>query len=125
MGSKTFKKIAVPLVALALGAVPVSAAAAPNIDYTKNGATGVYAPEIVHKDYTKNGATGDYAPAVNVPKHIVPIAPVTAPDDGFSWSAAAVGALAVLLLVMLVGITTRRVRRRRVPAPTPARPSAA
>jgi hypothetical protein len=123
MGSETVKKIAVPLVVLALGAAPASASAAWRTDYSKNGATGAYQPQVVHKDYSKNGATGDYTPAVNVrsapPTAIAP----QASDDSFAWGAAALGAASTLLAVVLVGATTRRVRRRVAP-PSPTRASA-
>jgi hypothetical protein len=114
MGSKTFKKIAVPLAVLALGAAP--AAAAPQIDYSKNGATGQYQPEVVHKDYSKNGATGDFTPATHV-SSATPIAPQSS-NDSFAWGAAALGAGLMLLVVVLVGMTTARVRRHRIASPT-------
>jgi len=125
MGSKTFKKIAVPLVVLAMGAAPAGAGATWRVDYSKNGATGEYQPQVVHKDYSKNGATGDYTPAFNIPS-TPPVTPTIAQasDEGFAWGAAAVGAGSTLLVVLLVGGTTMRVRRRVTPA-TPTRPSAA
>ena len=126
MGSKTFKKIAAPLAILALGVLPASAAGTVHIDYSKNGASGVYAPEVVHKNYSMNGATGDYVPTANTPAPVTPgVQPAKADDGGFAWGAAAIGALSTLLVVMLVVMTTRVVRRRRVAPPTPARPSAA
>jgi hypothetical protein len=126
MGSKTFKKVAVPFMALALSAAPAGATAQLPVDYSKNGATGQYAPPVVHKSYAMNGASGDYTPSVNIPKTVAPVAPVTQSNgDGFAWGAAAIGAGSALLVVLMVGMTTRRVRRRRISAPTPARPSAA
>src|SRR3954464_5492140 len=124
MGSKTFKKVAVPLVVLAFGAVPAGAIAEPHIDYSKNGATGQYQPRVVHKDYSKNGASGDFAPAVDVPSaaHVAATVP-QASDDSFAWGAAAAGAASMLLVVLVVGMTTRRVRRR-VGPPSATRPSA-
>jgi hypothetical protein len=125
MGSKTVKKIAVPLVALALGAAPAGASAAWRVDYSQNGATGEYQPQVVHKDYSKNGATGDFTPASNI-RSTPPVTPATpqASGDSFAWGAAAVGAGSTLLVVLLVGVTTMRVRRRITPA-GPTRPSAA
>src|SRR3954451_7682579 len=105
MGSKTFKKVAVPLVVLAFGAVPAGAIAEPHIDYSKNGATGEYQPGVVHKDYSKNGATGHSAPAAHAPSaaHVTATAP-QASDDSFAWGAAAAGAASMLLVVLLVGM---------------------
>jgi hypothetical protein len=125
MGSKTFKKFAVPLVALALGAAPAAALAMPNIDGSKSAGAREYQAHVAYKDYSKNGATGDFTPAVNVPSG----APVTtsaqqASDDGFAWGAAALGAGSMLLIVVLVGTTSRQLRRRRIAPPTPAHPSA-
>jgi hypothetical protein len=119
MGSKTFKKVAVPFIVVALGAAPAAATAAPQIDYSKNGATGQYQPEVVHKDYSKNGATGDFTPAANVSSAVAatPIAPQSS-DDSFAWGAAALGAGLMLLAVVLVGMITTRVRRHRIASPT-------
>jgi hypothetical protein len=123
MGSKSFNRLAVPLTALALAVAPAAAGAMP-VNYSMNGATGTYAPAVVHKDYSLNGATGDYMPAINIPKVTTPVAPAS---DGrsFAWGDAAVGAFTALLIVLLGGLTVLRVRRRRITAPTPARPSAA
>jgi hypothetical protein len=116
MGSKSFKKIAVPLVALALTGLPATASAA------SSGLRNCQ-PHILYKDYSKNGATGDYAPACNIPTAVVPVA--QAHGDGFAWGDAAIGAGSALVIVLLGGMTTLRVRRRRIAPPTPARPSAA
>src|SRR3954452_16076738 len=123
MGSKSFNRRAVPLIALALALAPAAASAMPT-DYSMNGATGTYAPPVVHKNYSLGGATGDYMPAINIPKVTTPVAPAS---DGrsFAWGDAAIGASSVLLIVLLAGLTVLRVHRRRVAAPTPARPSAA
>jgi hypothetical protein len=124
MGSISIRRIAVPLTALLLALAP-SANAMLLKDYSKNGATGSYAPAVVHKNYSLNGATGDYAPAINTR---VPSTPIVSPaphDDGFAWGDALLGAGVALLVVLLAGMTTRRVRRRRVPAPAPARPTTA
>jgi hypothetical protein len=123
MGSIRFTRIAVPLSIAALALIPAVGAAAPIKDYSMNGATGEVTPQHTYKDYSKNGATGDYAPT----------APTTAPttvavvheQSSFSWGAAAIGGAATLIIVMLAGMTSRRVRRRHVGAPSPARPSAA
>jgi hypothetical protein len=124
MGSKSFKRLAVPLAALTLAVVPATAGALPDKDYSMNGATGDYAPAAVHKNYALNGATGDYAPAINVPKATVPVTPV--PNSrGFAWGDAAVGAATALLIALLASLTLVRIRRRRISAPSPARPSAA
>jgi hypothetical protein len=123
MGSKVSNRVAVSIAILVFGLMATTAGAQP-VDYSKNGATGTYAPQVVHKNYALNGATGDYAPAINIPKSVVPAAP--GPDGrGFAWGDAAVGASAVLLIMLLVSGTALVIRRRRIPAPTPARPSAA
>jgi hypothetical protein len=125
MGSKTYKKIAVPLVAVALSALPVAASAQMSVDYSKNGATGTYQPQVVHKDYSKNGATGDYPSAFTAPHSVAPQpAPAQPTDDGFAWGAAAIGAISTALLLLLATTTARRIRRRRISPPGPARPSA-
>ena len=51
-------------------------------------------------DYSKNSATGDYAPA-SAPAQATP--PPSA-DDGFAWGDAAVGAGAALGLALLVAL---------------------
>jgi hypothetical protein len=124
MGSHTAKKITASLVVLAMCVAPAGAAAAWRVDYSKNGATGQYQPQVVHKDYSKNGATGDYTPAFNI-RSAPPVTPKTpqASDNDFAWGAAAVGAGATLLVVLLAG-GTMRVRRRPAPA-RPTGPSAA
>ena len=127
MGSNLYKRIAVPLV-LALAIGPASALATPNLmkDYSKNGATGDYAPAKVYKDYSKNGATGDFTPAVHHPVTVVPVVRTvrTAQSSrGFAWSDAGAGAGVMLAIVLVAGLTARQVRRRRIPAPAPARPA--
>lgn len=124
MGSIKSRRTVVPLMIAAL-ALPASAAGEPLKDYSKNGATGDYAPQKVYKDYSKNGATGDFAPATTSasPQPVVRV--VRQNDQSFAWGDAALGSASTLILVMFFGITTRRVRRRRIPAPAPARPSAA
>ena len=124
MGSTNYRRIAVPLSIAALALAPATGASAGQFkDYSQNGATGDYAPQRVFKDYSKNGATGDFTTAVT---SSTPTTVAVAHDQSsFSWGAAAVGAASTLILVLLVGATSRRVRRRRIPAPSPARPTAA
>jgi hypothetical protein len=124
MGSITSSRLAVPLSIAALALVPVAgnAAAVPVKDYSMNGASGDYTPPAVHKDYSKNGASGDFTPAVSTTP---PVIHLTHNANSFAWGAAAIGSASTLVLVMGFGLTTRRVRRRRIAAPTPARPAAA
>jgi hypothetical protein len=123
MGSIWSKRLAVPLVAAALGVFPVAAAAGPQKDYSQNGATGDNAPQVVHKNYALNGASGNFTPATNVGQPSVRI--VRVPEaDGFDWAAAAGGAGICLLVLLTVGLTSRRIRQRRLGAPSPARPTA-
>jgi hypothetical protein len=93
-------------------------------DYSKNGATGDYAVQKIYKDYSKNGATGDYAPAVTSAPPAIHVA-ANKQDQPFAWGDAALGGASMLVLVGFAGLTSRRVRRRRISAPVPARPSAA
>jgi hypothetical protein len=48
-------------------------------------------------DYSKNAASGDYAPAVTP----TVAEPADTADSGFAWGAAAIGAGTALVLVML------------------------
>lgn len=122
MGSKRYSRIATPLTIAALALTPTAGAIAPK-DYSKNGATGDYAPQTVHKNYALNGATGDYTPAVsNATARTIPAAHE---QSSFAWGDAALGAGSMLVVVMLGSLTLLRVRRRRIAAPSPARPSAA
>jgi hypothetical protein len=64
-------------------------------------------------DYSKNAAGGDYAPAVTT--HTEPSA-VASAGSGFAWGAAAIGAGAALVIVLVVagmrgGRATLRARR--------------
>jgi hypothetical protein len=93
-------------------------------DYSQNGATGDYAPQKVFKDYSRNGATGDFTPVVESTPSTVAVVKQS-DKQSFAWGAAALGAAATLVLIGLSGVTARRIRRRRIGAPTPARPSAA
>jgi hypothetical protein len=123
MGSTWSRRISVPLAAAALGLFPAGAAGAVK-DYALNGATGDYTPAVVHKNYALNGATGDVAPppAATPPSvHVVAVSH----DPGFAWGDAAIGAAAALIVLLAIGTTSRRVRRRRIPAGAPARPTAA
>ena len=125
MGSNLSRRIVLPLAALALALASPGAAAAGTVgkDYSKNGATGEYAPAIVHKNYSLNGATGDYVPQI---KHAQPTVRVVRVQQspGFDWADAVVGGITVLLAALLAGVTTRRIRSRRIAAPTAARPTA-
>jgi hypothetical protein len=124
MGSIRSSRIAVPLTVSALALLPAAGAhGMPLKDYSQNGATGDFAAQRIYKDYSKNGATGDYTPAVKTAVPSVVVAPHE--QNSFSWSAAAIGAASTLLLVLLAGVTSRQVRRRRISAPSPARPTAA
>jgi hypothetical protein len=118
MGSIWSTRVAVAAMALAL--LPAGAATAMT-DYSKNGATGTYATAIVHKNYALNGATGDFAPPTDVTQPSVRVARVTH-DGGFAWGLAAVGAGVSLLVLLAIGATSRRIRRRQVPVRSPARP---
>jgi hypothetical protein len=109
---------------LALTLVPASAGAMIPKDYSKNGATGDVAPTVVHKSYALNGATGDYMPPTSQPaQSSVRVVRVTE-NAGFAWGSAAAGAAAVLLATVFAGAGIRRIRRRRITVPSPARPTA-
>jgi hypothetical protein len=123
MGSMLSKRLAVPLVAAALGLFPVAATAGSLKDYSQNGATGDYAAQVAHKNYSLNGATGEFTPATNLGQPSVRIVRVPQ-NDGFDWAAAAVGAGASLLILLTVGLSGRLIRQRRIGAPSPARPTA-
>jgi hypothetical protein len=58
-------------------------------------------------DYSKNSASGDYAPAVTSAGESAD----TAADSAFDWGDAAIGAGAALVLVFMVA-ALRRVHRR-------------
>jgi hypothetical protein len=124
MGSIRFTRIALPLSILALAVSPAVASGMPVKDYSQNGATGDFAQQRtqhIYKDYSKNGSTGDFAPAT---ASTAPATPVAVHDESsFSWGAALLGAGVTLMLILLVGLTARLVRRRRIPAPSPARPT--
>jgi hypothetical protein len=121
MGSKPLNRIAVALSALVLAA-PAVASEGPIKNYSLNGATGDYAPQLVHKNYSLNGATGDYRPPVRATAPRVTVVHASNPS-GFAWTDAAIGAAVALMLVLLAGITTSRIRRRRIQPP--ARPRTA
>jgi hypothetical protein len=109
------RAISVLVAVLALGAAPVAYAA---VDYSKNAAGGDYAPAVTTQadtpvDYSKNAAGGDYAPTVT----IHPNTPVASSDSEFDWGAAALGAGAALVLVLIVtgarsGLGTVRSRQK-------------
>jgi len=121
MGSSLSHRIIPPLAALALAVTPSAGAVVPK-DYSKNGATGDYAAAVVHKNYALNGSTGDYTPASAPSQASVHVVRVT-DSQGFAWGDAGIGAASVLLATLLAGIGIGRIRRRRIGAPTPARPT--
>jgi hypothetical protein len=124
MGRNTRILKAVTISSLVIALVPAGVATAgPLKNYSQNGATGDYAPQVAHKNYALNGATGDYTPPVSHPQS-APVITTVPGDSGFAWGDAAIGAAVALLGMSLVLFTSRRVRRRRIPAPVPARPSA-
>jgi len=101
---KSRKCTALILVALVVLALAPAANAA--VDYSKNAAGGDYAPAVTQTaapavDYSKNAAGGDYAPAVTHTATPTVSAPVATDDSGFAWGAAAIGAGAALMLVLI------------------------
>jgi hypothetical protein len=134
MGFNSWKTVTAGLAALALAASP--AAAMQPKDYSRNGATGDFAPQQhLVKNYGQNGATGDFAPQQHLVKNYgqngasgdfaPPVAsqtPVVAPEapatsgNSFAWGAALAGAGTTLLLVLALG-GTLRIRRRTSSAP--------
>jgi hypothetical protein len=113
MRPKAWTSVAAGLAALAVAAAP--AGAEPLKDYSLNGATGAYAPQVhLVKNYGLNGATGDYAPqrpsAAPVVAAPSPQEPAVTGND-FAWGSAFAGAGATLLLVLAFG-GTLRIRRR-------------
>jgi hypothetical protein len=126
MGSSLSHRIVPPLTALVLAVTPALASALPAKDYSKNGATGDYAAAaVVHKNYAMNGATGDYTPPATTTATQPQVRIVRVNESaGFVWSDAAVGAASVLLVALLAGVGIRRIRRRNIGAPSPARPTA-
>jgi hypothetical protein len=126
MGSSLSHRIVPSLAVLVLAVTPAVASALPATDSSRNGATGDYTPSVMHKNYALNGSTGDYTPpaTTTAPQPQVRIVRVT-DNAGFAWSDAGVGAASVLLVALLAGVGIRRIRRRNIPAPSPARPTAA
>jgi hypothetical protein len=124
MGSKISHRI-VPALAALLVAVPASAGAMQPKDYSKNGASGDYAPTVVHKNYSLNGATGDYTAPSTDTAAVAPVRIVRVQQNsGFAWSDATIGGASVLIAVLLLAGVTHLIRRQRISAPTPARPTA-
>ena len=121
MGSHLYTRIIPTIAALALAVTPATAGASKN--YALNGASGDYAPAVVHKNYALNGATGNYTPATHSTAPSVRVVRVTE-NSGFAWSDAAVGAASAVLMALLIALGIHRVRGRRIPAPSPARPTA-
>ena len=70
-------------------------------------------PSGVTKDYSKNGATGDYAPADAQSAQVVTVAD----DGGFAWGDAAIGAGVALALALIALGATTVIRRRRLASP--------
>jgi hypothetical protein len=126
MGSKKFSRIAVPLSALAL-ALPTAAAGQVSggsvNDHTPVGLTNDSTQHFV-RSYDQCGSGGQcWAPThVAVPAATATVVKAPQPD-GFAWGDAAIGAAVTLIVVLLTGLTTRRVQRRRISGP--ARPSTA
>jgi hypothetical protein len=136
MDSTTPRRTIVALTALALLALPTTAAASGDgKDYTKNGATGDYAygplPSGPAKDYDKNAATGAYSgwrstePADTAPS-TEPVSPspaqvaTVAEPGGLDWSDTAIGAgIGVTAAFSAFGLTAV-VRRRRIVSPAEA-----
>jgi hypothetical protein len=124
MGSHISRRLVVPLAALVVAVSSASAGAMPLKDYAKNGATGDYAPTVTHKNYSLNGATGDVAPAATPEPATAPVRVVHVQQNtGFAWSDASIGGAFVLLAVLFLGGISRRIRRQRIAAPSPARPT--
>jgi hypothetical protein len=123
MGSKA-SRVAVAVTTAALAIAPMAVAGLPK-DYSKNGATGDFAPQVVHKNYSLNGATGDYRPALPTTAVPAPVVRIVKEQPSFAWGDAVLGGAFTIVLVLFFGISVRRVRRRRIPAPAPARPTAA
>jgi hypothetical protein len=65
-------------------------------------------------DYSKNSATGEYAPATTAPLETT----ATADDRGFAWGDAAIGAGIALVLVLTLTALRRGFAVRRSVAPT-------
>jgi hypothetical protein len=124
MGSIRCSRTAVTMSMVALALAP-AAAAMPAKDYGRNGATGDFVAQTTHKDYSKNGASGDYTPAGTSTSTSPVVIHATRNAQSFAWGAAALGGGSTLVLVMFFGLTARQVRRRRISAPSPARPAAA
>ena len=122
MGFKAVSRIAVPLAAFALVAQPAFGLPQESANIAPRPEASVNAPQKLYKNYSLNGATGDFAPQVHHPQPSVRIVQVTKPR-GFAWDASIAGAGATLLVVLIAGATTRRVRRRRIVAPSPAHPA--
>jgi hypothetical protein len=134
MDSTTPRRTIVALTALALLALPITAAASGDgKDYAKNGATGDYAygPPLTSgpaKDYDKNAATGAYsgwrsteradaAPSTEpVSSSPAQVATVAEPG-GLDWSDAAIGAGVGAALAFSAFGLTAVVRHRRIVSP--------
>ena len=107
MGSSLSHRIVPSITALVLAVTPAVASALPAKDYSKNGATG---------DYTPPATTTATQPKVRIVR--------VTENTGFAWSDAGVGAAGVLLVALLTGVGVRKIRRRNIAAPSPARPTA-
>ena len=104
--SRWRRGLAVATVVSALGAPAASAAPVEqSIPSTVEGDPGATV------DYSKNSATGDYAPATEAPVRGVQ----SGADNGFDWGDAGIGAAGILALLSIAGgltlmVTTRRRR---------------
>jgi hypothetical protein len=124
MSSKSSRRVATAVAALALAAFPPGAVA--YTDYSQNSVNGEVAAPVqpgVIKNYSMNPAGGDYAPAIDRPQATTRVIRIH-DDPGFAWGDAAAGAGIAFGLAMLGMTTARRVRRRRVSPPSPVQPRA-
>jgi hypothetical protein len=97
--SRWRRGLAVATVVSALGAPAASAAPVPN---TTNGESGGAV------DYSKNSATGDYAPATEAPVRVVQ----AGADNGFDWGDAGIGAGGLLALAAIGSGAVVAIRHR-------------
>jgi hypothetical protein len=103
--------MATGLAAIVLAAVPAGAAA--QLDYSKNSVNGEYqvspaAQRVNHLDYSKNSVNGQdnaATPSSPAPTSAPPVRAVnTGGSSGFHWGDAGIGAGAVIVLTLVVGI---------------------
>ena len=101
--SRWRRGLAVATVVSALGAPAASAApveqSIPSTVHSEPGAT---------VDYSKNSATGDYAPATEAPVRVVQ----AGADNGFDWGDAGIGAGGLLALAAIASGAAVAIRHR-------------